>query len=90
MYKQKLFILLIIAFSFSTVVSAQNTQENSGWFAWLNSYKFSKRFGLHFDAQIRSADDWNYVRNVLIRPGLTYHFNSKNNVTLGVYFYRIL
>src|SRR5436853_7445340 len=83
MHKQRLFILLIIGFVFSTGASAQTTQENSGWLAWFNSYRFSKHFGLHFDAQVRSADNWEYVKNVLIRPGITYHFNAKNNVTLG-------
>jgi hypothetical protein len=83
MHKQKLFALLIIGFVFSTGASAQTTQENSGWLAWFNSYRFSKHFGLHFDAQVRSADNWEYVKNVLIRPGITYHFNAKNNVTLG-------
>lgn len=65
---------------------SQTIQENTGWFAWFNSYKFSKHFGLHFDGQVRSADDWAFVRNVLIRPGLTYHFNTKSNATVGYAF----
>jgi hypothetical protein len=85
MRKQKL-ILLLFAFSLSKVVLAQTRQENSGWFVWFNTYKFSKHFGLSFDGQVRSADDWGYVKNVLIRPGLMYHFNAKNNVTLGYAF----
>lgn len=80
---RQLFLLLIILISFSSSSFTQTTQENTGWLALFNSYKFSKNFGLHFDAQFRSADDWKYVRNVLIRPGLTYYFNPKNNVTVG-------
>jgi hypothetical protein len=83
MHKQKGFILSTITSFFSLFASAQTTQENTGWFAWFNSYKFSEHFGLHFDAQFRSADDWDYVRNILLRPGLVYHFNPKNNITVG-------
>ena len=35
------------------------------------------------DLQLRSADKWNNVRNLLIRPGITYYANSKNELTLG-------
>jgi hypothetical protein len=81
---RKKFLLAPIVISlFSFATHAQTTSENTGWFAWFNSYKFSKHFGLHSDVQIRSADNWEYVRTLLIRPGLTYHFNSKNNVTVG-------
>ena len=86
MHKLKLFALLIAVPAFSTTLLAQTEQENSGWLAWFNSYKFSKHFGFHFDGQVRSADDWNYVKNLLLRPGLTYHFNAKNNVTVGYAF----
>jgi hypothetical protein len=81
--RKNFFILPVVVLLFSFAAHAQTTSENSGWFAWFNSYKFSKHFGLHSDIQIRSADNWEYVKTILIRPGLTYHFNSKNNVTVG-------
>lgn len=74
-------ILLVIA-PFIPVL-AQTTTEQTGWLAWFNSYKLSPRWGVHLDVQARSADDWRYVRNLLIRPGLTYHFNARHNVTAG-------
>jgi len=75
--------LMIIASALCVTVSAQTIHENSGWFAWFNSYKFYENWGFHFDGQVRSADEWSYVKNILLRPGITYHFNAKNNVTLG-------
>src|SRR4051794_4212740 len=83
MNKQKIFLLLIIAFVCSVFASAQTTKENTAWLAWFNSYRFSKNWSMHFDGQLRSGDDWKYVRNILIRPGITYHFSAKNNVTVG-------
>ncbi len=81
--RKKFFLISAIVLFFSFSIRAQTINENTGWFAWFNNYKFSKHFGFYADVQIRSADNWDYVRNVLIRPGLTYHFNSKNNVTVG-------
>ncbi len=35
------------------------------------------------DVQIRTADDADYIRNLIFRPGLIYHINKKNSVTAG-------
>lgn len=83
MCKQKSLLLIIIIFCFCKVSYAQTTNENTGWVAWFNTYKFSKNFGLTSDVQFRSADNWEYVKNILIRPGLTYYINNKSNVTIG-------
>jgi len=79
-------LLVFAVINISIISYSQTIQENTGWFAWFNSYKFSKHFGLHFDGQVRSADDWAFVRNILIRPGVTYHFNAKSNATVGYAF----
>jgi len=75
---------ITLLFSMVVVKSfAQTQHQNSGWFMLVNNTKFSKKWGMHFDAQLRSADDWGYVRNTLVRPGITYFINDKHNVTLG-------
>ena len=75
--------LLIVVIMLSAGVSAQTVHQNTGWFAWFNSYKLSGHWRLHFDGQLRSADNWDYVKTVLVRPGITYAFNSRNAVALG-------
>ena len=70
----------ILLFPFS--VFAQ-TVEQTGWLAWFNSYKFKERWAMHLDVQLRSADDVDYSRNLLVRPGLTYLINQNQNVTAG-------
>lgn len=62
---------------------AQTQHQNSGWFMFLNNTKFNDKWGLQFDFQVRSADDWGYVRNTLVRPALQYFINNKSNVALG-------
>ncbi len=64
-------------------LSAQTQHQNSGWFMFLNNTKFNEKWGLQFDLQVRSADDWGHVRNTLVRPALQYFINNKSNVALG-------
>jgi hypothetical protein len=80
---RKIYILAFFAFFSYNISFAQTQNQNSVWFMGLNSTKFNDKWGLHFDFQLRSADKVDYLRNVLIRPGITYYINSKQNATLG-------
>ncbi|QNR84716.1 DUF2490 domain-containing protein [Pedobacter riviphilus] len=73
-------VLIIMA---SGNLYAQTQHQNSGWFMLLNNTKFNDKWGLQFDVQLRSADDWGYLRNTLMRPALQYFINNKHNVALG-------
>jgi len=78
------FSLIVIALLvFRLTPYAQTVQQNSGWLLLLNNTKFSEKWGLYADMQLRSADKWANVRNLLVRPGITYYANSKNEITLG-------
>ena len=83
MHQTRRYWLLIIFIISSVHVSAQTVREYTGWFAWSNSYRFSEHWGLHFDAQVRSADDWDNVRTTIFRPGITYFLDARNSATLG-------
>ena len=75
-----LFLFLVPFASLSQVT------EQSGWLATFNSIKLNKNWGLHFDMQLRSADDLEYAKNLIVRPGLTYFISSKQNATAGYAF----
>ena len=78
-------ILLLITITVLSVqqLTAQTKQENSGWLFLLNSTKFSEKWGMHLDVQVRSTDNWGAVKNVLFRPGITYFIDKQQNVTAG-------
>ncbi|KLT65016.1 DUF2490 domain-containing protein [Pedobacter sp. BMA] len=80
---KKLLLLALISFMASASIMAQTQYQNSGWFMFLNNTKFNKKWGLQFDFQARSADDWKYVRNTLVRPAVQYFINDQHNVALG-------
>ncbi|MFN0257420.1 DUF2490 domain-containing protein [Pedobacter ureilyticus] len=79
----KKILLAAVLSIFTTLLHAQIINQNTGWFMFLNSTKFNDKWGMHFDLQVRSEDNWNRVRNILVRPGLTYYINKNSNATLG-------
>lgn len=80
--KQFGFTLALFLFLGSQAFS-QTTQQTSGWLFLLNSTKFSDKWGMHLDVQLRSHDDLDGVKNFLFRPGVTYYINKNSNATLG-------
>jgi len=75
-------IFLLLVLSGPCKLFAQENQF-SGWAALFHSQKLSSHWGLHFDGQIRSANHFDYLRNVLIRPGVNYHIDKNKTATLG-------
>lgn len=67
-------------------ISSAQTNEFSGWGGWFHTQKFSKHWGTLFDAQFRSADQFGYLRNPLLRPAISYYFNKKKFVSAGYLF----
>jgi len=80
---RKILLSILFVLSIFSNLSAQTQYQNTGWFMFLNNTKFNDKWGLQFDIQVRSADDWKYVRNTLVRPALQYFINAKSNVALG-------
>lgn len=80
----RLYICLLGILSIiGTNVSAQTNQQTSGWLFLLNNTKISKKWGAYMDIQVRSADKYDHVRNLLFRPGITYYASDKHEITLG-------
>ncbi|MEJ7557158.1 MAG: DUF2490 domain-containing protein [Pedobacter sp.] len=82
----KILAILFILFVCNSTLKSQTVHQNTGWLFLMNSTKFNDKWGAHFDLQVRSSDEFQSVRNLLIRPGVTYFFNSSNNLTLGYLF----
>jgi hypothetical protein len=60
-------------------------QENhfSGWGALIHTQRFSEHWGASFDAQFRSANKYDYLRNILLRPSVNYYFDNNKVAALG-------
>jgi hypothetical protein len=80
------FIFIFLLFGINTALKAQTVHQNTGWLFLMNSTKINEKWGAHFDLQVRSSEEFKNIRNLLIRPGITYFLNSNNNLTLGYLF----
>lgn len=84
--KFKLFTTVSAALLCLSVSTKAQNQEFSGWGAWFHNQKLSEHWGLSFDAQFRSADKWSYLKNPLLRPGVSYYFAKNKYATVGYLF----
>lgn len=80
--KQLYLFIVMLAFC-GTASYAQTKQQNSAWFFLMNSSKINDKWGIHFDGQFRYSSVGDGVRSTLIRPGLTYFLDKRNDLTLG-------
>ena len=77
-----IFLLLLFFFLSNNSSFAQNKEE-SAWISLSSNYKFSAKWGAYLDVQIRSSDHYSYLRQVIIRPGIAYHFNKNQTSIVG-------
>jgi hypothetical protein len=75
------YFLLIMFIKTSSIAYGQ--VQHTGWLASFNTFKLSSKTSLHFDAQLRSADDLKFIQTLLLRPGINYHFNPSMSATAG-------
>jgi hypothetical protein len=82
MKKRCLLIVLIISFYQISFSQSQFT----GWLASFNTFKTGKKTSIHFDAQVRSSDEFKQVQTILLRPGFNFHIRKNITLTAGYAF----
>ena len=87
---QLLYKIVLIAFLFgvNTVVHAQTTKTteyvNQIWAGYFNQTRFSNKWGIWAEAQLRTKEDFvNDFSTGILRAGLTYYFNDNTKLTAG-------
>jgi hypothetical protein len=85
--KKNLFVVLA-ALACPVFLKAQRTYSANThtWAVYNGDHKFSKKWGLHFDAHFRRHDvlaDW---QQIVVRPGLNYHLSDQVFATVGYAF----
>jgi len=61
--------------------------EHNGWLFWSHEQKITDRWQFSYDMQLRSADKFDYVNTLLIRPGIGYVIKENQTVTLGYTYF---
>lgn len=79
---KNIFLLLLSIFLLNNSSIAQNKEE-AAWVSLASNYKFSTKWGAYLDVQIRSSNHVSYLRQVIVRPGIAYHFNKNQTSIVG-------
>ncbi len=82
--KKKLAIILILISSLANAQQKYTESVQQVWTGYFNQSRISDRWGLWFDAQLRTKDDFfNGAGLTIIRPGITYYVNDAVKLTAG-------
>jgi hypothetical protein len=88
--KQSFIAFLSVLAAIATPAAAQSPRrtvdQTNAWLMYFGDHKFSKRLGVHAEAQWRRADVVSSHQQLLLRTGLNYHFSPQVFATLGYAF----
>ncbi len=75
--------LAAFAFLIGALPARAADQQQTGWAAWFNNWKFNEQIGLVSDLQLRSQDEWAGPRNLLVRPGVSWYVAPGHTLSAG-------
>ena len=86
----KILSLSVAALLCTILVHAQTKQTASvhqTWAGYFNQTRLGNRWGLWFDGQLRTREDFvSHLSQSIIRPGITYYLNDATKATVGYAF----
>ena len=83
--KNKIGLSILLIIGAKGVLAQKHTQKiEQAWAAYFNQTRFSNKWGMWLDAQLRTKDDFfNGLSQSLVRPGVTYYVNDNVRLTAG-------
>jgi hypothetical protein len=75
--------LALASASLQVPMAAAADEIQTSWAAWINTTKLSDSTTLISDVQLRSTDDWDSVRTVLLRAGLLRPWGKHATISAG-------
>ena len=75
---------MIFTMFISNNVKGQNIEENLGsWWMYFGTHKFSEKYSLHYETQLRNYEIISNFYQLLPRVGLNYHIDKNTSITAG-------
>lgn len=83
--KRTLALMMILVLGFAATGQTKTTISfRQVWAGYFNQTRFSNKWGIWLDAQVRSHNDFfNDISVSIIRPGITYYVNDALKLTAG-------
>lgn len=80
---KKIFLTIILISTFLSHASLAQNNAVAGWLFLSHIQNISPKINFNFDVQLRSKDNFDGLRNILIRPGISYNLNKKWSIGSG-------
>lgn len=75
---------MIFTMFISNNLKGQNIEENLGsWWMYFGTHKFSEKYSLHYETQLRNYEIVSNFYQLLPRVGLNYHIDKNTSITAG-------
>ena len=76
-------VLLMLGAAGAHARAADTQQTQNVWTTWSSSMRLHDAWGLSADLTLRSTDDWNDLRSIEFRPGITYAWSPRLSLAGG-------
>ena len=87
---KKIFLILISCLftliMWSGPAYHEKTYNQNAWLMYFGDHKFSRKFGIHLEAQLRRSDWGKNPQQLLLRTGINYHPSNAIFYTVGYCF----
>ena len=75
---------MIFTMFISNNLKGQNIEENLGsWWMYFGTHRFSEKYSLHYETQLRNYEIVSNFNQLLPRVGLNYHIDKNTSITAG-------
>lgn len=82
--KKRIIFYMIFTMFISNNVKGQNIEENLGsWWMYFGTHKFSEKYSLHYETQLRNYEIVSNFYQLLPRVGLNYYIDKNTSITAG-------
>ena len=82
--KKRIIFYMIFTTFISNNIKGQNIEENLGsWWMYFGTHKFSEKYSLHYETQLRNYEIVSNFNQLLPRVGLNYHIDKNTSITAG-------
>ncbi len=78
------FVCFLIIIHCSSIIPTYAQDHIFGsWAGWFNNVRFSEKWGMNNDFQLRAGRSWNDNTLLLLRPGVNYYVNERQTASAG-------
>lgn len=88
MKMHKRILLLLVVSTLSISVFGQSEDKLGSWYIYNGFFKFTPKFELFFETQLRNYEVFSNPENFFVRPYFTYNLNKNVQPALGIEYHK--